>query len=81
VSFLRSLGISLGTRGFKSVLEGMGKTFGLYNMTVFFLAFMRVLEADNSYTHTDIYGTGEQGFNMIWPMVIVNGSKPELDVV
>ena len=42
---------------------------------------MGVSEADNSYTHTDIYATGEKGFNMIWPMLLVNGSKPELDVI
>lgn len=77
VSFLRALG----TNGFNTVLEGIGKTFGLDNMTCFFLAFMGVSECDNSFTHTDIYATGEKAFNMIWPIVIVNGSKPELDII
>lgn len=63
------------------MLDGMGKYFGLDYMSFFFLGFMGVSEADSSFTHTDVYATGEKGFNMIWPMVIVNGSKPELDVV
>jgi hypothetical protein len=76
-SFLRALG----TGGFDTVLDGMGTNFGLDHMSFFFLGFMGVSEADDSFTHTDVYATGEKGFNMIWPIVIVNGTKPELDII
>ncbi len=76
-SFLRALG----TGGFDTVLDGMGTYFGLDHMSFFFLGFMGVAEADNSFTHSDVYATGEKGFNTIWPIVIVNGTKPELDII
>jgi hypothetical protein len=76
-SFLRALG----TGGFDTVLDGMGTNFGLDHMSFFFLGLMGVSEADDSFTHTDVYATGEKGFNMIWPIVIVNGTKPELDII
>ena len=50
-------------------------------MTCFHLSFMGVSEADNSFTHTDVYASGEKAFNFLWPMLLVNGSSPELDIV
>jgi hypothetical protein len=71
----------MGSGGFDTVLEGIGKHFGLDNITCFFHTYLGVSECDNSMTHTDIYASGEKGFNMLWPIVLVNGSKPELDVI
>ena len=31
-------------------------------------------------THTDVYATGEVGFNIIFPVLLVPGTPPELDV-
>jgi hypothetical protein len=76
VSFLRSMG----TGGFDQVLEGMGTTLGYDTLTCFHASFMGISEADNSFTHADIYATGGKGLNIIWPLIVVNGSKPELDI-
>jgi len=76
MSFLRELGRA----GFGVGLESMGRAFGLQNMTCFHVSFMGVSEAENSFTHTDVYATDEKGFNIIFPIVLVNGSKPELDI-
>lgn len=77
MSFLRALG----TGGFDAVLEGIGTEYGLDNMTCFHLSFMGISGADDSFTHADVYATDEKGFNIIWPMIVVNGSSPELDIV
>jgi len=53
----------------------------LDNLTCFAQSFMGVSEADNSFTHTDIYATGEKAFNIISPIYVVEGSKPELDII
>lgn len=50
-------------------------------MTCFHTSFMGVSQADNSFTHTDVYASGEKGFNLLWPVLSVNGSSPELDIV
>lgn len=63
------------------MLDSLGTAFGLDNMTCFHLSFMGVSEADNSFTHTDVYASGEKAVNFLWPMVLVDGSSPELDIV
>eukprot|EP00543_Licmophora_paradoxa_P002973 CAMPEP_0202453364 /NCGR_PEP_ID=MMETSP1360-20130828/11353_1 /ASSEMBLY_ACC=CAM_ASM_000848 /TAXON_ID=515479 /ORGANISM="Licmophora paradoxa, Strain CCMP2313" /LENGTH=148 /DNA_ID=CAMNT_0049072433 /DNA_START=8 /DNA_END=451 /DNA_ORIENTATION=+ len=49
-------------------------------MTCFHVSYMGVSECDNSFTHTDVYATDEKAVNLIWPIIVVDGSKPELDV-
>lgn len=34
-----------------------------------------------SFTHADLYALDEKGFNIITPLIVVNGSNPELDIV
>lgn len=41
---------------------------------------MGVSECDNSFIHADVYAVYEKGFNFIFPLVVVEGSPPELDV-
>ena len=77
VSFLRALG----TGGFDSLLEGLVNTFGLDSITCFHMSFMGISECDNSFTHADVYAVDGKGFNIIWPLLVVNGSQPELDIV
>jgi hypothetical protein len=75
-SFLREMGAA----GFDTVLDTLGKAYGLDNMTCFHSSFMGVSHAGQSFTHTDVYATGEKGFNIIWPIKVVNGTRPELNV-
>ena len=72
---------AMGEAGFDVALESIGEEFGLDNLTCFAQSFMGVSEADNSFTHTDVYATGEKGFNIIFPIYVVDGSKPELDII
>jgi hypothetical protein len=109
MSFIRE---GLGRAGFDVVLESLGTAFGLDNMTCFHVSFMGISEADDSFTHADVYANDEkvsprtliflletyvqcsnlvvscscastytQGFNIIWPMITVEGSSPELDII
>lgn len=71
---------AFGSAGYDTVLDSIGRYFGLDSLTCFHTSFMGVSEADKSFMHTDIYATGEVGFNIIFPIVTVDGSKPELDI-
>jgi hypothetical protein len=42
--------------------------------------YLRVPGHSNGWTHTDVYSTGEKGFNYISPILLVNWSAPELDI-
>jgi hypothetical protein len=70
----------VGKAGFDVAMDGIGNHFGLDNMTCFHLSYMGVSECDKSFTHTDVYATGDVAFNMIWPLLLVDGSKPELNL-
>jgi len=72
---------ALGDGGFDAVLEGLVGQFGLDNLTCFHASYMGVTECDDSFTHTNIYGTGNKAFNMIFPVITVDGTKPELDII
>ncbi len=71
---------AFGSAGYDVVLNGIGQYFGLDALTCFHSSFMGVSEADKSFMHTDIYATGEVGFNIIFPIITVDGSKPELEI-
>jgi hypothetical protein len=77
VSLLRAMG----SGGFETALESIGTAYGLDNMTCFHTSFMGISEADDSFTHADVYASDEKGFNIIWPLKVVDGSNPELDIV
>jgi len=75
VSWLRFLG----QNGFDTVLDGIGKYFGYKHLTCFFNFFVGLAKSSKINTmHCDMYGTGNSGFNILWPYILVNGSKPEL---
>ena len=76
----RTLLGQIGQAGFDDVMNGIGTHFGLNNLTCFHCSYMGVSECDISFTHTDVYATGEVAFNIIWPIVLVDGSKPELNL-
>ena len=67
---------------YDTVLQSIGNTFQhIDNMTCFHTSFMGISEADNSFTHADVYATDNKGFNIIYPIITVNDSKPELDII
>jgi hypothetical protein len=76
VHFLRFLGQA----GFDSVLDAIGNKFGLKHLTCWHPAFIGVNDCDNSVMHADVHSTGNKGFIILYPYVLVEGSKPELDV-
>ena len=70
----------IGRAGFDEVMNGIGTHFDLDNIVCFHASYMGVSECDSSFTHTDIYATGEVTYNIIWPITLVNGSLPELNL-
>lgn len=75
VSWLRFLG----QNDFDTVLDGIGRYFGFEHLTCYFNFFVGLAKSGKTNTmHADLYGTGNAGFNILWPLLLVNGSKPEL---
>ena len=68
-------------QGFDVVLGGLGKHFGLNTTTCFHFSFMGLSEADSSFTHADVYASANKAYNLIYPIITVEGSKPELDII
>lgn len=62
-------------------MQSLVSEYKLDNLTCFHMSFMGVSECDNSMTHTDIYATADKAFNIIFPVITVEDSKPELDIV
>jgi hypothetical protein len=76
-----SLFRNFGSGGFDLVLESIGNHFDLESISCFLESCIGVSQAQNSFMHTDVYATGEnKGFNILFPIITVNGSHPELDV-
>jgi hypothetical protein len=71
----------LGRAGFDQALDGVGTTFGLDSLTCYQVAFMGVSRCDTSFTHTDVYASGGTSYNIIFPLELVEGSKPELNLL
>ncbi|KAL3925864.1 MAG: hypothetical protein SGILL_000113 [Bacillariaceae sp.] len=70
----------IGRAGFDVAMDGIGNHFGVDNMTCFHLSYMGVSECDKSFTHTDVYASGDVSYNIIWPLILVDGSMPELNL-
>ncbi|CAB9501132.1 Guanylate cyclase [Seminavis robusta] len=67
--------------GFDEALGSLGEFFGLNHTTCFHMSWMGLSEADNSFTHADVYASGKKAYNLIFPIITVDGTKPELDVI
>ena len=72
---------ALGKGGFSTVLDSAGYWFHLDNLTCFHNSFIGVSECDDSYLHTDFDETGRKSFNFVFPLKVVQGSAPELDIL
>ena len=72
---------ALGDAGFDLAVKGIGERFGYDNMTCFHSSYMGVTHCDKSKMHSDIYATGDKSWNIIFPLITVEGTDPELDVM
>lgn len=72
---------ALGDAGFDTVLKGIGERFGYDNMTCFHASYMGVTHCDKSKMHSDIYATGDKSWNIVFPLITVEGTDPELDIM
>ena len=77
----RSVLAALGDSGFDEALNGIGQRFGYDNMTCFHGSFMGLTHCEKSIMHTDIYATNDQSWNMVFPLITVDGTEPELDIM
>ena len=72
---------ALGDAGFDIALRGIGERFGYDNMTCFHASYMGVTHCDKSKMHSDIYATDDKSWNIVFPIITVEGTDPELDVM
>ncbi|KAL3760192.1 hypothetical protein ACHAWU_001702 [Discostella pseudostelligera] len=72
---------ALGDAGFDIALKGIGERFGYDNMTCFHASYMGVTHCDKSKMHSDIYATDDKSWNIVFPIITVDGTDPELDVM
>ncbi|KAL9180901.1 hypothetical protein ACHAXT_009706 [Thalassiosira profunda] len=77
----RSVFTALGDAGFDHALRGIGERFGYDNMTCFHSSYMGITHCEKSIMHTDIYATNDKSWNFVFPLVTVEGTEPELDVL
>lgn len=72
---------ALGDAGFDAAVKGIGERFGYDNMTCFHASYMGVTHCDKSKMHSDIYATEDKSWNIVFPLITVNGTSPELDIM
>jgi hypothetical protein len=63
---------------FNSVLAAIGKHFGWDGAVVTHISLLALSSGDHAESHADFYDTGGKAFNMLIPMILVDGSEPEL---
>jgi len=71
---------ALGASGFDEVLDAFGTSLGLDGLVCYHVTFIAVSNCTKGYVHYDVSGTGENAFNIIVPLLLVDESPPELDV-
>ena len=77
----KSVLAALGEAGFDEALRGIGERFGYTNLTCFHGSWMGVTHCDKSKMHSDIYATEDKSWNIVFPLITVEGTSPELDIM
>mmetsp|Transcript_30710 Transcript_30710/g.56783 ORF Transcript_30710/g.56783 Transcript_30710/m.56783 type:complete len:221 (+) Transcript_30710:225-887(+) len=72
---------ALGDAGMDIAIKGLGERFGYDNMTCFHSSYMGVTHCDKSLMHSDIYATNDKSWNIVFPLITIEGTEPELDVM
>lgn len=72
---------ALGFAGFDTVLQAIGQEVDhIDGLVCFRLHFIAVSHCTESYMHVDFDGEENRAFNVIIPLILVDGSSPELNV-
>ena len=71
----------LGDVGFDLALQGLGERFGYDSMTCFHASWMGMTHCDRAKMHSDIYATNDKSWNIIFPLITVEGTDAELNVM
>ena len=72
---------AVGDAGLDLAIKGIGERFGYDNLTCFHSSYMGVSYVESTMMHTDIYATGDKSWTLLFPLMTVDGSDPELDIV
>lgn len=72
---------ALGKAGFDLAVNGIAERFGYDNMTCFHSSYMGMTHCDKSKMHSDIYATEDKSWNIVFPIITVEGTDPELDIM
>ena len=72
---------ALGDAGFDVAVQAVGERFGYQNLTCFHASYMGVTHCDKSKMHSDIYATDDKSWNIVFPLITVDGTSPELDIM
>jgi hypothetical protein len=74
VHFLKALSAA----GFDQVLDAVGKHFNWEGAVVTHISLLAISSGDHAESHADFYETGGKAFNMLTPLILVDGSEAEL---
>jgi hypothetical protein len=66
--------------GFEGVMKSIGEHFELEGLVVYHLSFVAVSHCVRGYVRNNFSGAGGDAFNVIIPLITVNGTGPELGI-
>jgi hypothetical protein len=71
----------LGDAGFDLAIKAIGERFGYDNITCFHASYMGMTYCDKAKPHSDIYATQDKSWNIVFPLITVEGTDPELSIM
>lgn len=71
----------LSAGGFDKVLKSIGEYFKLNGLSAYHLSFIGVSQCERGFIHTDVNNSGLAAFNLIIPLILVEGEGPELEIL
>ena len=71
----------LGDAGFDLAVKAVGERFGYDNITCFHASYMGMTHCDKALMHSDIYATNDKSWNIVFPLITVEGTEPELNIM
>lgn len=71
----------LSAGGFDQVLDSIGAYFDLDGLSAYHLSFIGVSQCERGFIHTDVNDSGVMAFNLIIPLMLVEGESPELEIL
>ena len=77
----KTINEALGDAGFDLAIKGIGERFGYDNITCFHGSYMGMTHCDRALTHSDIYATNDKSWNIVFPLITVEETEPELNIM